>query len=156
MKGTGLDVRTWIRDHPRIVSAAALAVGVPFLVVAGLAVTLLAMFLIQTWLLPPNAPVNPWIWTIALLVAGVPMWFLVSACLRAGGWQGIWTGLAMLAIVAVGFWFLGDLEAALDPTNGMAGVGSGILSVLLGGFAAVVLAMAGVAAWVQRRGPQPQ
>jgi hypothetical protein len=137
-------MRDWLKRHPAVTAALALVIGLPGVVVGALVLMLVFMWTLQTRVLPAGAPISPWSWAVAFALTCVPMWFLVRFCARLGGWAGLGLGLGAVAVVAAGFWVLGSVEQALQPDNGMAGVGSGILTYILGLFDVVALLMGAV------------
>jgi hypothetical protein len=143
-------VRDWFIRHPRIAGALWLALGLPVVVAAGLGATLLVGLAVQTWLLPPDAPLSPLLWVGGFVLTCIPLWLLVGRCIRLGGMPGVALGLGILVVVAIGLSALGCLEQLLEPQNGMAGIGEVILMIILGLFAAVALGMALLARVLRR------
>jgi hypothetical protein len=144
-------VRAWLKDRPWVVAAAALAAGVPTVIVAALVLAVASMWFIQTRFMPENAPMTPWFWAVVAGAICVAEWFLVRACTRVGGWRTLLLGVGGIAAVAVSFNVRGWAEAAMQPDNRMAGVGAGILAAACGLFAVVGAAMGGAGILLDRR-----
>lgn len=103
-----------------IAAAAALAVGVPLIAGAGLALTMVATALLGRFL-----PVwGFWsLWAAGCVATAVAVWFLVRRCVRVGGWRTLGLGVGAGMIIPIASYALGAVTQAVRPgVNGMAGI----------------------------------
>jgi hypothetical protein len=120
-----------------------LALGIPVSVLAGFGVVLVLGLALNRLL--PQLPSTVF-WVIGAVLAGLPVWLLVSDAARRGGWRTILAGLGGTALVAAASYGAGVLLQRFAPGfTGMAGIAWMILAAVLGVYVVVGLVMGAVA-----------
>ena len=140
----------WFRCRPWLVGAIALAIGLPVIIVAGIVATIFSEWASEGLFLAPGATLGPWTWAVTFVAISVAIWFLVRRCVCVGGWRTLGAGVGAVLVFAIGSAGMGEIEQRMQPNNGMAGVGGGIMAWFLAIFAVVVLVMGAIAIALDR------
>lgn len=136
-----------------LLAGALLSLGLPALVIAGFGGATAASFSLE-YLLHQRRGGGTWLplfWIAGGLLAMACLWFLVRWTVRAGGVRALSLGLVGAAMYVVAVLMMGELDAAAQPNDSMAGMGWGLLGLSISAYLLLGLAMGLAALWLERR-----
>lgn len=136
-----------------LLAGALLSLGLPALVIAGFGGATAASFALE-YLVHGRLGGGGWLplfWLAGGLLAAACLWFLVRWTVRSGGVRALSLGLVGAAMYVVAVLMMGQLDAAAQPDDSMAGMGWGMLGMAISAYLLLALAMGLAALWLERR-----
>ena len=136
-----------------LLAGALLSLGLPALVIAGFGAATAASFALEL-VVHQRKAAGPWLplfWVAGGLCAAACLWFLVRWTVRSGGVRALSMGLVGAAMYVVAVLMMGQLDAATQPSDSMAGMGWGLLGFVIAAYLLLALAMGLTALLMERR-----